>query len=634
MAKFLNKKERVIDFQLTPYGKHRLSVGQLKPHSYAFFDTGIVYDIEYVGDKEIQTKVHERIKTETQFIEGILLFEEAETSTPPTSWSGAEALFNIHPGVLAAAGRDPSGGEFAYDEVIDILSAGGLDTSGLTLERVLAGEGLGGAIAQVTAPMSMFDLDVVPRRYVPKPEKLSFESAIGDAKFEGDNTQASPAWKIVTCQGEMSNIKQKDSTNYNYTAASFDEELMEWNIPQIDVDAYYTKLISKPSALLGEERVSDFISETIPFVDGNTIKLVRDDIVVYAEEFNTELLTENFDIQVFEITEPTELLRDATGTITTTLLSAGDTITIKDGKETVVFKIIANTAPARATAVSDFEDSGIVSVVASSAYKLNGVAAKNRFGTIYNLMSAINGDNGTTALGYPTNPHDGSESGGTPIPAASNLGRCKTIFGDTSDGFDNFCYIGAHNLDVTIEKTTIESLVAHDFSGGSNSFDISITNNRNMTNKPPVNPNIAWSETSANTTVTGFSDGIAKSGIQLKQKYFKNENAQVVDGLMITASPASVPQPILTSDAVDYYFNVLTDKEVDAKIACSCANTFNKSSYYIDIDFDCDDSEFKEIYYDIYGSATSPEICNVPNAQVSTLEELRLTQQENEGCED
>jgi hypothetical protein len=618
MAKFLDKKERVIDFQLTPYGKHRLSVGQFKPHSYAFFDTGIAYDVEYLGDKEIQTKVHERIKTETQFIEGILFFEEAENSSPFEAHFETEALYS------GTTGGGVTFEGVGVDEVRRLTLAIG---TSLTDAEVLA------TISDLTtfSPQSLFDLDVSPQRYVPKPEKLSFESAIGDARFEGDNTQASPAWKIVTCQGEMSNIQQKDTTNYNYTAASFDEEMMEWNIPQIDVDAHYTLLVSKPTGLLGEERVSDFVSETSPFVDGNTIKLVRDDVVVYAEEFNTELLTENFEIQVFEMDNPTELERLAEGSILTSMLTVGDTITIRDGKETVVFKIINNTSAARATAVSEFEESGIIGVVASSNYKLEGTALKNRYGTMYNLMSAINGDNGTTDLGYPTDPHDGSESDGTPIPpsGASHFGRCKTIFGTTDDGADNFCYIGGHNLKVNIASRIIDSLKDHSFGGGA-TFSIDITNMRSMTDDPPVNPNIAWEETGANTTVTGFSDGIAMAGIQLKQRYFKNENPQVVDGLMTASSPESVAQPDLTTEAVDYYFNVLTDKEVNAKIACSCANTFNKNSYYIDIDFDCEDTQFKEIYYDIYGSATAPEICSVLDPQTSTIEDLKL----DSGCED
>ena len=39
MAKFLNKKEQVIDFKLTPYGKQRLSVGQFEPVFYSFLMT-------------------------------------------------------------------------------------------------------------------------------------------------------------------------------------------------------------------------------------------------------------------------------------------------------------------------------------------------------------------------------------------------------------------------------------------------------------------------------------------------------------------------------------------------------------------------------------------------------------------
>ena len=42
---FTNKKEDVIYMELTPYGRHLLSLGQLKPEYYAFFDDDIVYDI-------------------------------------------------------------------------------------------------------------------------------------------------------------------------------------------------------------------------------------------------------------------------------------------------------------------------------------------------------------------------------------------------------------------------------------------------------------------------------------------------------------------------------------------------------------------------------------------------------------
>ena len=51
--------------------------------------------------------------------------------------------------------------------------------------------------------------------------------------------------------------------------------------------------------------------------------------------------------------------------------------------------------------------------------------------------------------------------------------------------------------------------------------------------------------------------------------------------------------------------------DADDGIACECSSNFNKNSHYIDLEFDeevCKDPE-NEIYFDIYGSVTVPEIC-------------------------
>ena len=47
MAVFLDKKEQVIDFKLTSYGRYLLSIGSLKPTYYAFFDDNIWYSAAY-----------------------------------------------------------------------------------------------------------------------------------------------------------------------------------------------------------------------------------------------------------------------------------------------------------------------------------------------------------------------------------------------------------------------------------------------------------------------------------------------------------------------------------------------------------------------------------------------------------
>ena len=59
---FFNKKEDVIDIQLTQYGKHLLSKGKFKPVSYAFFDEDILYDAKYANITEEQNEAQTRIE--------------------------------------------------------------------------------------------------------------------------------------------------------------------------------------------------------------------------------------------------------------------------------------------------------------------------------------------------------------------------------------------------------------------------------------------------------------------------------------------------------------------------------------------------------------------------------------------
>jgi hypothetical protein len=59
---FFDKKEEVLDIQLTQYGRHLLSKGKFKPEFYAFFDDNILYNTELAGHSEIQNESSKRIK--------------------------------------------------------------------------------------------------------------------------------------------------------------------------------------------------------------------------------------------------------------------------------------------------------------------------------------------------------------------------------------------------------------------------------------------------------------------------------------------------------------------------------------------------------------------------------------------
>ena len=60
---YFDRKEEVIDLELTPYGKRLLSQGSLKPVYYAFYDDDIVYDTTYGGYTESQKGAEDRIKS-------------------------------------------------------------------------------------------------------------------------------------------------------------------------------------------------------------------------------------------------------------------------------------------------------------------------------------------------------------------------------------------------------------------------------------------------------------------------------------------------------------------------------------------------------------------------------------------
>jgi len=77
--KFFNRKEEVLDIQLTQYGKHLLSAGELKPEFYAFFDDDILYDGEYADVSENQNDIAGRIK-ETPRPKVQYMFQSADKS--------------------------------------------------------------------------------------------------------------------------------------------------------------------------------------------------------------------------------------------------------------------------------------------------------------------------------------------------------------------------------------------------------------------------------------------------------------------------------------------------------------------------------------------------------------------------
>ena len=548
MAKFLDKKEQVIDFQLTPLGRRRLATGKLRPTYYSFYDDGVVYDSEYAGYSEDQNSIHSRIKNDTSYIKGILSFEEIENSTAPGQF--LEAAVEVVDSVLAS------------------------------------------------------DFDISPDKNILQTNKFLFDAGIGDAAFEGKNIQAAPAWKVVTCQGEILSSTTRDTSYYDYTHLKDDTETREFNIPQIDVELYYTKLVDKPSSPLQYSSVSDSVSETQAFADGYCVKLVRDDMVIYAEEANTQLMTENFDIEVFEMNETAGEKIPSTGTIALRASANsndfyGKTITINDGVNETTFEFITDLS------VPDAGNVGVVVAASGGSdfqYLGETSAGLNYQATMYNLAAAIDDsfDNN-----YPTSAYYlGSDADGDPVESAGKCAHAPELQPKCVKDI----HLNVLNVSVEDPPFIIDPGFEGEVIGSTDTVTFKITNNR-----PCIGDMGSITTDHPGIIVTGFSKCTDEKIITLERKFFEKEIPHIVDGLMKTKNPIENLNTDLSNDAVEYYFEVLTDTSVDAKIACECASTFNKNSYYIDIDFDeeiCKDDD-EALFFDIYGSVTVPEVCDV-----------------------
>ena len=126
---FFNKKEEVLDFQLTEYGKRLLQQGNLKPALYSFFDDDILYDISagsaqtgtdpgtgiFTGSVENQNSADRRIKYETPNLRVQKHTTGAETRVNQFLEEVAD-IVNPDAEGTNADGSATSGGEFTIAE--------------------------------------------------------------------------------------------------------------------------------------------------------------------------------------------------------------------------------------------------------------------------------------------------------------------------------------------------------------------------------------------------------------------------------------------------------------------------------------------------------------------------------------
>ena len=512
MAKFLNKKEQVFDIKLTGYGNYLLSIGKFKPAYYEFFDDNVIYDKRYAmytGSiapapeksnvdlmlRENQNEVHKRIKEETVYLESLVLFEEIENNIGQ----------------------------------LDVY----VDDDG-------------------TAVLGAYSTDETPTMNNPRIDIFKSNQGIGDAFLEGAPHTA-PAWKLVSLQGNISASSVHDSVN------------LISKIPQVNVDLKYMKeanygtdsSLSLPPNFntytnINPENIADMTNRTLAFIDGDSIEFKTDHGLIYLDEVNTTLLTENFDIEVFDrtVTPPTHP-------------SASVTL---------------NSQPA----VDDY-------IILPTSYQ--------------NFRDA-------EWYKYQFKASDTSEAGGTRYVTIGSATTDKTALQATAEALFNKIELSlAGELGGTAGKDQSFHNVTYD---GDATISLTLNNVGSIYNFELQDygaAKIISEATDGTITVDGWSGG-AEISETLEKKYFKEEIPQIVDGVMMHSNPQIKYNQTLTTDSVEYYLDIIVDNQILSETACKGASVFNKQSYYVDLDFNCESFDKESVeFIDIYGRVTEPEIC-------------------------
>jgi hypothetical protein len=246
---FFDKKEEVLEFKLTEYGKKKLELGLLKPVYYAFYDDDILYNTEAAGYAEIQNAADRRIRFETP------------TLKPQKTTTGAETRVQ----------------QFLNDVSND-------------LQGTADGDYL------ITENSIQF---VTPFHESPQFAQKFFlgSDPLGTSDLK---TEYAPAWHVNALEGAITSSQSYQTVNLTASNTGLADGIVR-NIPQLDINIDYQSFYSTDNELDDFTGQRDGKIERLTEYNegGVALYLQENYLVLDIVEHNTNNLKENFEIEVF-----------------------------------------------------------------------------------------------------------------------------------------------------------------------------------------------------------------------------------------------------------------------------------------------------------------------------------------------
>tara|TARA_A100001391_G_scaffold67869_1_gene43456 strand:- start:514 stop:1602 length:1089 start_codon:yes stop_codon:yes gene_type:complete len=246
---FFNKKEEVIDIELTQYGKYLLSKGKMKPAFYAFYDDDIIYDHLYGGVTEEQNQIEDRIRVDTPRLKTQYVYSGIETEVK------------------------------RINEMV---------RSKTEAQRVDLG-------AESIQPTN-------DRNY-------ALVSPLGTSDY---NIEKAPSWSVTLHNGQIVQASAYKTISGTSSKAKIDKILnypqlecqsvyeTSINLEQIDTNDLAAGAIS----------VDDLDFNTPDGAGSDFITIDEEFFLISIEEENTQFLLKNFDIEIFELEETKDVVNN------------------------------------------------------------------------------------------------------------------------------------------------------------------------------------------------------------------------------------------------------------------------------------------------------------------------------------
>jgi len=241
---FFDRKQEVIDIELTPSGKRLLQMGRFRPRYYAFYDDDIIYDGSYAGISEEQNGIEERIKETPRLKQQTYLYSAEQRINNNTTENDLPIFY-----------------EDLFKKANDLSTLGKINPE--TIEkRQLELEGFG---------------------------------PLGNMSY---GEQKAPAWQVSFYEAPLTGTLSCSTGSNNQSVPKVECDV------QYKIKIGQESIVLDDDSSPGNYSDIDEVSEDDPQLiseDGSHLILIEDSLFIGVLEKNTQFLNENFDVEISRI---------------------------------------------------------------------------------------------------------------------------------------------------------------------------------------------------------------------------------------------------------------------------------------------------------------------------------------------